>query len=57
MPYRILLKRAPRVLSCRPRDKEHGVSQIMADNTDSVEVRNGKDLLLFYRPQLSAVKV
>ncbi len=57
MPYRILLKRTPRILSCKRRDKQHGVSQSIADNTDSVEVRNEKGLLLFYRPQLSAVKI
>ncbi len=57
MPYRILLKRARQVLSGKRRDKAHGVSQIIADNTDSVEVRNGKGLLLFYRPQALAVKI
>ena len=57
MPYRILLKTAHRVLSCKRRGKQQGISQIITDNTDRVEVRNGKGLLLFYRPQLSAVKI
>lgn len=57
MPYRILLKRARRVVSGKRCNKAHGVGQILADNTDSVEVRNGKGLLLFYRPQLLPVKI
>ncbi|MES2432323.1 MAG: hypothetical protein V4586_00680 [Pseudomonadota bacterium] len=57
MPYRILLKRARRVLTGKRRNKEQGASPISADNTDRVEVRNGKGLLLFYRPQLAAVKI
>lgn len=57
MPYRILLKRARLVLSGKRRHKEKGVSPISTDNTERVEVRNEKGLLLFYRPQLSAFKI
>ncbi len=57
MPYRILLKRARRVLSDKRSEKAQGGGQLLADATDRVEVRNGKGLLLFYRPQLLAVKI
>ncbi len=57
MSYCILLKRARRVLSGKRRNKAQEGGQISADTTDRVEVRNGKGLLLFYRPRLSAVKI
>lgn len=57
MPYHILLQKARRALRSKRRATDHGLPQIFAELTDRVEVRNGKGLLLFYRPRLSSIKV
>jgi hypothetical protein len=57
MPYRILLRNAPQVLSGKRRDKPHGGNQSITAQTDRAEVRSCKGLLLFYRPRPLALKL
>ncbi len=56
MPYRIYLQKAGRVLRCKPSAKGYGGNQTPSDNTDRIEVRSCKGLLLFYRPRSLSLK-